>query len=147
MPQLLEQNTSSIRCAAKVARQTELMTAAAESNQTLDAAQAEEHDTLASEIKAVDAHLVRLQGQEAANLARAQEITRTTDPTQASAERGGRAVVLSIKPTVQKGTAFVRYCKALVLSRGSRLEAVEIAKQWRDSTPEVELALKAAALS
>jgi HK97 family phage major capsid protein len=71
-------------------------------------------------------------------------VTRTVDPERASAERGGRAVVLSIKSNVPKGTAFVRYCKALVLSRGSRLEAIEIAKQWRDSTPEVELALKAA---
>ena len=128
--------------AARVARQTELMNTAAETGVTLDAAQAEEYDTIAVEVKAVDAHLVRLRQQEQVNVSRALPITGAADPLAASAERGAR--VITVKPNVQKGTALVRYAQALAYSRGSRLEAIEFAKQWRGSTPEVELALKAA---
>ena len=127
--------------AARVARQTELMNTAAETNVTLDAAQAEEYDTIATEVRSVDAHLVRLRQQEQTNVARAIEVTRTVDPVQASAERSR---VITVKPNVSKGTGLVRYAQALAATRGSRLEAIEWAKRWRDSTPEVELALKAA---
>src|SRR5262245_25811934 len=40
-------------------------------------------------------------------------------------------------------TDLARYVKALVLARGDKMNAVEIASQWRDS-PAVELVLKAA---
>src|SRR4029077_6753108 len=52
---------------------------------------------------------------------------------------------ISVKANVAPGTGFVRYCQALAVGKGSTLQAVEYAKRWHDSTPEVELVLKAAA--
>ena len=52
--------------------------------------------------------------------------------------------IISVKANVAPGTAFIRYCQALAVSKGSTLQAVEYAKRWHDSTPEVELVLKAA---
>ena len=51
-----------------------------------------------------------------------------------------RARARSLEP----GTGFVRYCKALAAGRGDTMAAISFAKEWRDSTPEVELLLRAA---
>jgi HK97 family phage major capsid protein/HK97 family phage prohead protease len=128
--------------AAKVARMTALMTASAETGATLDQTETDEYDGLAAETKAIDAHLVRLAALEQTNLTKAIPITAAT-PEDASRSRGG-VPVISVKSMLPPGTAFVRYCQALAVGRGSRLEAIEFAKQWKDSTPEVELVLKAA---
>jgi len=128
--------------AAKHARMTAIMTTSAEAGATLDQAETDEYDGLTNEIKAVDAHLVRLHALEATTIARATPITAST-PEEASRSRGG-VPVISVKSNLPQGTAFVRYCQALAVGRGSRLEAIEFAKQWHDSTPEVELVLKAA---
>jgi HK97 family phage major capsid protein/HK97 family phage prohead protease len=128
--------------AADVARQAALMQTAADAGTTLDAAQGEEYDTLGAKVKAVDAHLVRLHEQEQLNIARAVAVTGPADPNAAAAER--RGVVIQLAPNLPKATGFTRYARALIMSRGNLMQAAEIAKQWRDSTPEVELALKAA---
>jgi HK97 family phage major capsid protein/HK97 family phage prohead protease len=128
--------------AAKVARMTALMTASAETGATLDQTETDEYDGLAAETKAIDAHLVRLAALEQTNLTKAIPITAAT-PEDASRSRG-HVPVISVKSNLQPGTAFIRYCQALAVGRGSRLEAIEFAKQWHDSTPEVELVLKAA---
>lgn len=123
--------------AAKFAKQTELMTKAADAGVTLDAAQTEEYDTLGLEVKSIDAHLVRLRELETLNAKAAQPIP--ADPL-----KPAPAPVIQVHSVLPKGTAFVRYCKAIAACRGNRMEAAEWAKQWHDSTPEVELALKAA---
>jgi len=128
--------------AATQARMTAIMTKAAEAGATLDATETDEYDGLAAEIKSVDAHLVRLRELEASVVTKATPIT-ATNPDDASRQRGG-VPIISVKSNVLPGTAFVRYCQALAVTKGSRLEAVEYAKRWRDSTPEVELVLKAA---
>ena len=130
--------------AAKAARQSELMTKAAESGVTLDQAQTEEYDTLALEVKSVDAHLVRLRDLEKANVAKATAITPTTSAIAASDLRGGTATtpVIQIKSQLPKGTAFTRMCIALARGKGDSYQTLEIAKQWTDSTPEVETMVK-----
>jgi HK97 family phage major capsid protein len=47
-------------------------------------------------------------------------------------------------PKVEKGVAFARFAMALAASRGNLMQAAEIAKRWKDSTPGVETVLKAA---
>ncbi len=54
-----------------------------------------------------------------------------------------RSSIIQVKANVPPGTGLTRYAMALAASRGNRWEAAEYAKQWHDSTPEVELALKA----
>jgi HK97 family phage major capsid protein len=121
---------------------TAIMTASAETGATLDQAETDEYDGLASELKAIDAHLVRLSALEATNRTKAMPITAAT-PEEASLQRG-HVPIISVKSNLAPGTAFIRYCQALAVSHGSTLQAVEYAKRWHDSTPEVELVLKAA---
>jgi HK97 family phage major capsid protein/HK97 family phage prohead protease len=126
----------------KAARQNALMTQAADAGVTLDAAQTEEYDTLALEVKSIDAHLTRLREFEKSQGSAATPITAATPP-QASAQRGG-APVITVKANVPKGTAFVRYAMAKAFAKGDSYKELEFARQWKDSTPEVELMLKAA---
>lgn len=136
--------------ASKVAMMSDLMSTAAAAGVTLDASQAEKYDALDLEVKSVTADLLRYQSLEKAQLMTATRIEppngngNGTNPVDvASSWRGGTNVV-TIKPNVPKGTAFVRGAIAILQARGNKVQAVEIAKQWRDSTPEVELWLKAA---
>jgi HK97 family phage major capsid protein len=128
--------------AAKSARMSEIMEKASDEGVTLDAAQTEEYDTLETEVKSVDEHLVRLRGFEQVNKAAAKPVDGATDTKQASEIRGG--VVTSVKSNLPKGTAFTRYAISLMRSQGNLMQAVEIAKQWHDTTPEVETVLRAA---
>jgi HK97 family phage major capsid protein/HK97 family phage prohead protease len=128
--------------AAKHARMTAIMTTAAETQATLDDAETTEYDGLAGELKAIDAHLVRLHALEQTTIAKATPIT-AGNANDASHQRSGIPII-SVKSRVEPGTGFIRYCQALAVSKGSTLQAVEYAKRWQDSTPEVELVLKAA---
>jgi len=124
--------------AAKVARMNELMTKAAETGSTLDAAQTEEYDTLSGEAKSVDAHLVRLHDSEKLNVVKATPITSTTSTVTASELRGGSVPVIQVKSPLPKGTAFARMCIAIARGKGDSYQTLQIAKEWQDSTPEVE---------
>src|SRR4030095_9140565 len=132
--------------AAKSARMVELMQAAAATGSTLDDTDTAVYDELATEVKRIDEHLIRLadldKAEKAEALAKATPITPTTDPEKASAARGGH--VISVKAMLPKGTAFIRYVMATAAARGDKMLAIEYAKQWKDSTPEVELYMKAA---
>jgi HK97 family phage major capsid protein/HK97 family phage prohead protease len=126
--------------AAKAARLTAIMTTAAEDRATLDDVQTAEYDGIAAEVKAIDAHLVRLHALETATIAQARPVQASAGA--ASEQRG--LPVITMHSQLPKGTGFVRYCQALAATKGSRFEAIEYAKRWEDSTPEVGLVLKAA---
>jgi HK97 family phage major capsid protein len=128
--------------AAKVARLEAIQQKATDDNRTKTEAEREEFDNLNAEIKSIDAELVDLRGLERMAITKATPIMAGT-PEDASKQRGGIPVVQVTSP-LPKGTGFIRYCQALACSRGSTLQAVEYAKRWHDSTPEVELVLKAA---
>src|SRR5262245_13084224 len=134
--------TLSTKRAANVARMNALMDA----DGPLSDLQTKEYDGLDAEVADIDVRLPRLQKLEQAMLAAAQPVTSTTLtlPT-------GRATVTTpsyrVKPNVEPGTAFVRYCKAMAAGGGNRFEAIDYAanlQTWRDQTPEVELLLRAA---
>lgn len=128
--------------APKVARMAELMSKAADAGVTLDADQTEEYDGLETEVKGIDGHLTRLRGLEASQAAAATPITPTTTTADASTQRGGG--VITVRPNVAKGAAFVRYAMTLLRANGDSLRALEYAKAWKDTTPEVELMVRAA---
>jgi HK97 family phage major capsid protein len=135
--------------AAKNARAIEIMTKAAETGTTLDAAQSEEYDTLQSEIQSVDAHLKRLRELEKLNVVTATPIvTKTADHLSAAELRGGNSnPVITVKANVPKGTAMTRFVMAKIIGKNSLSDAiryVEERKDWMEQTPEVLLALKAA---
>jgi HK97 family phage major capsid protein/HK97 family phage prohead protease len=125
--------------AAKAARMNELMSKAAETGSTLDEAQTQEYDGLKLEVKSVDEHLVRLHDQETLNLVKATPITTTTHSAITASElRGGNVPIVQVKANVPKGTAFARMCMALAAGHGDSYKTLEYAKQWKDSTPEVQ---------
>jgi HK97 family phage major capsid protein/HK97 family phage prohead protease len=128
--------------AAKAAARDALMANAAETGDTLDQAQSDSYDDLDREIKSVDAHLVRLRALETSNVAAATRIVPVSEAEKAAALRGG---VITVKSLLPKGTGFTRYAMAIAMAKGNLMQAEQIAKQrWHDSTPEVELMIKAA---
>jgi HK97 family phage major capsid protein len=135
--------------AAKAGRMTSIMAKAADAGVTLDQAETEEYDTLASEVKSIDAHLTRLRDHEKTMQVTATPITSTTSQATASDLRGGvtsTSPVISVKANVPKGTAFTRYVMAKVIGKNSMSDAirhVEGNRQWMDQTPEVLTMLKA----
>src|SRR5262245_643657 len=123
--------------AALSARQVDLMSKAAEGGVTLDDEQSTEYDSLTTDITGIDAHLVRLRALEQVHKAAAVAVE--TKP--AMPYKPG---VISVKANVPGWLPMVRLAQAKIIGNGIDAVAAEYAARWRDSTPEVELALKAA---
>lgn len=125
--------------AANLAAMTEIQTKASDEGNTKDAEQQERFDTLKLEIKSIDKELVDLRDMEALSLTKATPIvTPSTDLAEKSALMRGGNPVITVKPNVPKGTAFARMCMALAAGHGDSYQTLQYAKQWHDSTPEVE---------
>ncbi|MDB5618217.1 HK97 family phage prohead protease [Tardiphaga sp.] len=116
---------------AKSVSMDTIMDTAAEAGVTLDAAQKEEYDTLADEVKEIGEHIVRLKAREESNKKSAVAIDGTT-PQRGTESRSG-VTVLSVKSNLPAGTAFTRYAMALALGKGNLMQSAEIAKGWHDS--------------
>jgi HK97 family phage major capsid protein len=127
--------------AAIVARMDLLMADANAAGETLTGDQATEYDRLALEVKSIDEHLVRARELERLNAAAATPVAGNGNGSSAAAPR---VPVVSIRPTVELGTAFIRQACAKAACRGNLYEAALWAERWNDSTPEVALFLKAA---
>lgn len=128
--------------AALIAANTAIMEKAGEAGATLDAQQQEDFDTNSADVVSIDAHLTRLRSQEKAMQASAKAVD-GHDSKSGGESRSVQSII--VKGTnLPKGTAFTRYAMALARSKGNTMQAMEIAKGWADSTPEVETVLKAA---
>lgn len=126
-------------------RMRAIMLGASEETRTLNDDETKEYDGLADEVKSIDSHLVRLRQLEADNVDRAQAVTVVNSGT----EQGGAAVrrgvdIVQLGNNLPKGTGFTRLAMAMMKSKGNLMQAVELAKGWNDSTPEVERVLRAA---
>jgi HK97 family phage major capsid protein/HK97 family phage prohead protease len=122
--------------ASKAAEMMAMMAAAADHGVTLDAAERDRYDNLDAEVQSLDDHITRAKRTDALQMANLAPVPQT--PT------ASRLPAISIRKDLPPGTAFVRGALALLRANGNRYEAVEHAKQWQDSTPEVALWLKAA---
>ena len=142
MPMTVAEQISAFEAkrAASVARMDSLMKKAADAAQTLDEQESVEYDDTSIEVKKIDEHLKRLGDLQAANKIAAK-------PVQGNGLDGALLAttrpnpIISVKANVPQGTSFTRYAMALAASRGNRWEALNVAKQWHDQTPEVELCL------
>lgn len=128
--------------AAKAARREEILQKSLDEGRSTDKEEAEEADTLTSEIKTIDEDLVRWRAVEKDAAAKAVAVDPTPTVQAGAASRSPSLV--TVKSNLPKGTGFTRYAMALARSKGNLMQAAEIAKGWRDSTPEVEMVLKAA---
>jgi HK97 family phage major capsid protein len=113
------------------------MQTAADTGVTLDAAQTEQYDGLDAEVKSLDAHLIRLRALEEMNRAAAAPLPMT--PTAPAP-----TPIIQVRSLLPPGTAFTRLIMARVYGKGDSNKEIEYAKRWKDSTPEVELILRAA---
>jgi HK97 family phage major capsid protein/HK97 family phage prohead protease len=131
--------------AADVARMDELLAEASKEGCTLDKAQQEEHDNLEVEVKSIDGHLTRLRAAVERMKSTAKPVTPEagTNPEAAVKIRAGEGV-LRVNSNLPKGRTFTRYAMTLLRSKGDSYKALELAKQYNDSTPEVEQMVKAA---
>ncbi|WP_233866648.1 phage major capsid protein [Paraburkholderia adhaesiva] len=132
------------RRAAHVARMSEIIALSGEKGETLDTEQQEEFDTLQGEIEAIDGHLKRLRIVEQSEVASAKPVA-GANPKAATASRSTSvSPIITVQRNVERGTAFTRYVMAIARSKGNLMQAAEIAQSWRDTTPEVEIVLRAA---
>ena len=125
----------------------DLMAKSAETGATLDEAQARRYDQLAAKAKSIDEQIDRLQVLEKSQIAAATPITATAGErsvTHTAGNGNGGSSFVQVKSNLPPATGFIRYVQALAVSRGVPMAALEYAKRWKDSTPEVELILKAA---
>jgi len=127
--------------ASLAARMNELMSKSADA--TLDAEASEEYDGLELDVKAADQHLTRLRALEKTQIAAAAPVDLSTNGAP-NYRPVARPTSISVKPNVPPGTSFVRYTLAMLNAKGDSFRALEYAKQWKDSTPDVELMVKAA---
>jgi HK97 family phage major capsid protein/HK97 family phage prohead protease len=114
------------------------MTAILDDDQ-MDQTKQKEYDGLEAECQTIDAKLPRLRTFEKTLLASAEPVESAMLPPRAPAIVRPRARV-----NLEPGTAFVRLAMAKAASAGDSLAAIQYAARWRDTTPEVELLLKAA---
>lgn len=128
---------------AKAARMADLMNKAAEEGATLDNEQTEEYDTLDSEVKSIDAHLVRLSRLEATNRAAAVPVAGVTDTKAASDVRAG--VRIEVKgDNLPPGIEYARYVMCLATAKGNADHAAKIAEARYPDQTRISDTLKAA---
>src|SRR5690606_26227412 len=119
--------------AAKAARMTEIQAAAAAAGTTKDAAQQEEFDTLAEEIRSIDKEIADLRVLEKLNVAKAAPVTPNPIETDAPAQRssearsGGSAVVLPKQ--LPPGVAFARLARVLGVAAKKNRDVEVVARQ------------------
>jgi len=126
---------------AKLARMNEIMNASAEKGETLDVQQAEEHDTLKGEVESIDRHLERLKAHEKLSVTAAKAVDGTT---QASAAASRANTVITVKSNTPPGIAFARVAMCIAASKGSRADAMELAKQAYVDDPRILESIKGA---
>ena len=130
--------------AATDARMLELMTKAHDAGTTLEDTDADEYENLGGQLKKVDRDLVFARELEKSQIANAARVTATQTAATITKATGTGPISVQIRPNVEPGTTFTRYVMAQLAAKGDTYRAIEYAKRWHDSTPEVEMLLKAA---
>lgn len=127
-----------------------IMQKAVEEGRTLDEHETEQHEAALADVKAVDAHIDRLNAHQATMAAKATTIDPNAgrDNTPAGSVRGAGAVegrsVLAIKSNLPPGIRFTRFALSMAVAKGNVMQAREVARARFKDTPEVGNALEAA---
>jgi len=129
---------------ASAARIQEIMSKSAEEGRTLDDAEAKEYDELKAEVKSVDGHLVRAKETQDLMITKATPVKPEagTDPEVADKTRNG--VVTWGKSNLAPGIRFTRFALCVANAKGNLMQAEILSRRFNDTTPEVNLAMKAA---
>lgn len=119
-----------------------IMSKAASEGATLDAAQQEEYDGFAADIKAVDDHLGRLRTMEATTATKATPVN-GANTIDAATTRGGQ-IVVKAQPKMAPGIEFARAVKCYGMAKGIMGEALRIAESAYGENANVVGTLKSA---
>ena len=132
----------------KTKRMHELMQKTQDENRSTDSAEAQEFDSLKSELKTIDGDLVRLRDMERIMAVSA---TSATDAAKAAAEntiiRGDGVQHVQVKHAekLEPGIAFARYAMCLTKAKGNHAVAAQLAERHFPQTEAVVKTLKAQA--
>lgn len=129
---------------AKSARMEEIMTASAESGETLDAQQSEEYDTLADEVKSIDTHLGRLRDMEKIKGVSAKPVNSAQINNSAAGTAARSGLVIKAQKQLEKGIEFAQFAICLASAKGNLMQAHEIAKSRFGDNEALNISLKAA---
>ncbi|MCM2503905.1 phage major capsid protein [Aureimonas altamirensis] len=119
----------------------ELLTKSLEEGRTFTNEEKSLFDGRVADNKEIADHIARIDASEAESVSKALPIAGNT-AAEATATRNRQAIVVK-GDNLPKGTRFARYAACMAASNGNRFEALQVAKQFKD-TPEVETVLKAA---
>ncbi len=115
-----------------------------EEGRTLDLEEEEKYDEVSSEIKSVDSHLARLRDMEATKADTAKPVQKAAGG-QVITTAGNRAPgIIRVEQKLEKGIGFARFAKCLAAAKGSRSDALEIAKAKYGDDAKLHHVLKSA---
>jgi HK97 family phage major capsid protein len=120
-----------------------LLQKSADEGRTLDADEADAHDTAMAEIGQVEKHLARL---EAAEKMAIDKSTPVSGATGAHA-RDSRSGFITVRDNLAPGQEFARYVKCLAQAKGNIMLAENIAKQQYPESGRIHTVMKAAVAS
>lgn len=122
---------------AKSADMDAIMETAAEKGETLDADGKEKYDTLVSEVKEIDDHIVRLKAAEERAKAAAVAVIGTTP--KAAADSRGSVPVVQVRRNTIKGLGFVQLLAARFMAKEDGVSPADIAisRGWGDDVVSV----------
>jgi HK97 family phage major capsid protein len=120
--------------AKKYAELEGIMEKSAKSGETLDVEQSDAYDGLEKEIEVIDKHLARLERVEKLQIASATRVPVTpTAPSKVeevpAATKTAPDGVIAVPAKLEKGIAFARFAKSMVMAGGNAREALEIVKE------------------
>lgn len=118
----------------KSARMASIMDEAGD--ETLDASQAEEHDNLDAEVKAIDAHITRLKSQESNLAATATPLDGVKD-IRSGTEARASTVQVKAQPKLDKGIGFARLAKVKALAKLDGESVRTVAKELYGEESEI----------
>jgi len=132
---------------AKSARMNEVMQKSLDENRSTDTAESEEFDTLETEIKALDADLVRLRKMERIQAANAQGVSEVAKASENAVIRADGVQTVQIKTTekLAPGIAMARHAICLIRAKGDYGKAAQFAEKYYPQTENVVKLLKAQA--
>jgi HK97 family phage major capsid protein len=133
--------------AAKQDRMKSVMQKSLDENRSTDTAEAEEFDTLETEIKTIDADLVRLRKMErieAVTATPAGEQARSYAEQPARSESAGNVTLRTVE-RLEPGIAMARYAMCLMATKGNHESAFRLAERHYPHTESVVKTLKAQA--
>jgi len=132
---------------AKAAKMQDIMAKTAETGETLDETQAEEFDTLKTEIEAIDKHLGRLEATQKMQIATAKPVTEKSGRSERAATETRQHSTVRVNPTEEKGIAFARVVKCIGMSKGNLMQAAEIAEKSYSQDQRIGNIIKAAVVA